>query len=465
MRSLKQTLLTSILAGTMIVVLAAGAAVYLVARANLYAQLDESLIGRAETISSLVIEEDGKLEFDYDQPIDEQNFGVLMRVIGDDGLIIAESPHWPAALASVAPASASKQDIASDFESDSLGSARHIAIARRARLDAPAGAMSAPRLSDRMIRVEVIGRTGEVDRAVTSVLIALLVGGALALLGAVVAVWFGVGRGMVPLKQFGRQVQAIEPSELRLAGAREQWPAELMPIVTALNDLLERLNAAMQRERRFTDAAAHELRTPLAELRTITDVADRWPEQERLQRSVKDAREVVDQMEELLENLLVVARGQRGEGSAADEQIRLLPLARQLAQGHDATTSHVQWSFEGSDDASWQGQRSVITAIVRNLVDNAAQYTPAGGAVTVRAMMNGSGAKLEVENGPVSIGQADIERMFEPFWRADSSRTDRTHRGLGLAIVDTLASHLHLSRDIERTDGERLRISLAPQHE
>jgi two-component system sensor histidine kinase QseC len=302
----------------------------------------------------------------------------------------------------------------------------------------------------------------DVRRAETAVLIALAVGGLLAIIGSAVAVWLGIRRGLIPVRRLGRAVEEIDTRELALDDGRGPYPQELRPIVSALEGLLARLRGAMERERRFTDAAAHELRTPIAELKTITDVADRWPEPERLHRSVKDAQIVVRQMEDLLESLLAAARGATADGHQAVEAVNLIPLARAVSAeaAERLHRSDVSWSFEGEDDASWDGPRGVIVALVRNLIDNAAEYTPAGGAVRVRALMNGRATAFEVENGPVALEDSEIDRIFEPFWRADASRTDRAHRGLGLSIVESLAAALGLRPTATITPERHLRVRL-----
>jgi two-component system sensor histidine kinase QseC len=462
-RSLRRALLAYILGGVSVVLIVSGVAVFLVARSNLRAQHDEALLSRARTLGSLVVEEHGVLEFEYEGPLGETDIGVLVRIRADDGTIVAQSPGWPRDYES-SPPTLQSGPILADVRSGPDGWARAAAVARRAAREPAASGGPAPPPSDRLIVVEVIGRTESTRRAEASVLAALVVGGLFAAAGTTVMVWFGIRRGLSPLRRLGSAVDRIDARELTMQ-APGPHAEELEPIVSALKGLLDRLRSAMERERRFTDAAAHELRTPIAELRTITDVADRWPEPQRLHRSIGDARAVVSQMEDLLESLLAAARGESACEERPIESVAILPLARTLSGDAVERTRprRVSWTFEGDEGACWTGPRAAIAAIVRNLIDNAADYTPDGGTVRVAATTNGQGGGLEVENGPVSLEPQDVHRIFEPFWRADAARSDRRHRGLGLSIVMSLAEALRLRRDLELTPEGRLRIRFTSQ--
>lgn len=468
MTSLRRELLASILGGLLLVLALSGVAVFLIARSSLRAQHDRALVARARTFAALVLDEPpdpvdpddrGGLVFEYTGPLSEADLGVLVRVAADDGKVIAQSPGWPSA--ADAPAtrpSVEGEPVLSDIELGPGTAARAVALAASAGRDPD----EAPAVSARSVVVEVIGRNAPVERAESALLAALVLGGLLAAAGTSAAVWIGVRRGLVPIRRLTSALDGLGPRQLAMPTAAGPEPEELRPITAAVEGLLGRLRAAIERERRFTDAAAHELRTPLAELRTITDVADRWPEPERLRRSVAEARSIAAEMESLLESLLAAARGGEACASQTPEPVALLPLARAVTDGRlgDLRARGVSWVFEGDENARWTAPRGAVLAIVRNLIGNAAEYTPDGGSVRVSASANGAGTAFEVENGPVSLGPADTDRLFEPFWRAEASRSDRGHRGLGLAIVASLGDALRLRREAGITPERRLRITL-----
>jgi two-component system sensor histidine kinase QseC len=468
-RSIRRALLASILGGLAVVLALAGAAVHVVARHGFRAQLDDALAARAQTFAALVIEDEMGIEFDYQGSLREDDLGVLVRVRSSDGTILAQSPGWPE-LRDLAPVLDGPALLA-DAEIEGHGG-RAAAVARRAIHDPDDAAAEpdAPEEPDEVatgaipggfVVVEVIGRTSAVRRAESALAAALMAGGAFAAVGTAAAVALGVRRGLAPLRRLSAELERIDAAAApaRPPGA---YPVEIRPLVAALARMLDRVRAAIERERRFTDAAAHELRTPIAELRTVTDVAERWPEPARLQSAVAEARAIANEMESLLESLLAAVRGGLDETRPA-ELVPLLGLARGIAEGRreQLVRRQVSCAIEGDEAAGWTGPRGAIVAIVRNLIDNAAEYTPDGGTVRVSAALDGAGARLEVENGPVALDPGEVDRLFEPFWRADRSRTDRRHRGLGLAIVAARGDALGLRRAVVITPERRLRISLS----
>src|SRR5262245_2470267 len=184
MRSLKRALLAYILCGVTLVVLIAGIGVLIVARTNFRAQLDRSLLDRASTVASLVIEDEGVLEFEPGQSLNETTIGAFVRVTADDGRVLAQSDDWPSndPAASLAP---KERTALKDIQLPGGQPARAVALAEFAARN-PFG------FSNHFIIVEVIGRTEPVRRAEASVLTALIVGGAFAIACSAFAVWLGI---------------------------------------------------------------------------------------------------------------------------------------------------------------------------------------------------------------------------------------------------------------------------------
>jgi two-component system sensor histidine kinase QseC len=255
-------------------------------------------------------------------------------------------------------------------------------------------------------------------------------------------VFFGVRLGLRPLDRLRRQLPGISGRTIstRLSDAR--IPRELAPIYRELNEMLERMERALERERSFADATAHELRTPLAELRATAEVAIRWPEPDRAISSLHEVLAIGHEMERLVESLLLISHGREQERAAELPEVPVSPIIGRLLE-REAGTIHAKdlgVNLDVADSASMQAPAEAIEIILRNLINNAVHYTPAGGRIGVRAQShNGSAASVLVENDPVTLRESDLPLLFRPFWRADGSRTDRAHAGLGLAVVQQIA--------------------------
>jgi len=462
--SIRASLLTWILGGVAGAQVVAGVAIAVIAQAGLTSLHDAALLARARTFASLVTDEHDPIEFDYYGPLGESNLGVLVRVGTADGTVIAASPEWPETAGN--PAGTRLAPGEHRFLDTRTADGR---VARRLVLYSTASTDPEAPPEDRgrntPIIVEVIGDSAPVARAHRALLVALGLGGAIGLIAAFVAIWLGVGRALVPLARLRDAVDRIDP-ESRVQGALgSAQTVELRPIVGALDALLARLKAAVDRERRMTSSIAHELRTPIAELRTLTDVAARWPEPERQRRAVGQAADIAREMQSLLEAVLALARAGEPASSPQEAAGEILPLVVSILERSQAARSGVGalCVISGDESARWDIPKGAAQILIRNLLENALEYTPPaaqGGFVAIRVIPGAVCARLEVENGPVSLTPEQAGLLFEPFWRADEARSDRNHRGLGLSIVAAIADAHGLTRSAVLMAHRRLVISI-----
>jgi signal transduction histidine kinase len=485
-RSIRRDLLLFIVVGVLGVVALSGWVVHAIARGHLRSQHAASLLARARTLARLVVNErpdpedgpnaSGGVVLDYKGSLREQELGVLVRITDADGREIACSPEWPRELASSDDSTRPAGMLARLSDGDPALLVMIDAVPH-AETDEDEPAEVGPGVQDggesedgqteaedahagspSPVRIAILGRREGVLQAERAILGSLLIGGCVATGGAAVAIWIGVRRGLRPLDRLRADVDSIDPDSGRIGGGGHNYPVEVRPVVEALDGLLGRVRAAMERERRFTDAAAHELRTPLAEMRTIAEVATRWPEPERLQRGMSEVQGVVGEMQALLEGLLAGAR----EASEPAATVRVVPAVLEASARARSVMERrgVAWEMREEGEVCWQVPHGGILVILRNLLENAAEYTTPGGIV--RVVTIGERSELAVENGPASLGPEEVERLFEPFWRADSARSDRSHRGLGLWIVATLAERIGMEVRADLV-GDTLRMTVRPR--
>jgi len=263
--------------------------------------------------------------------------------------------------------------------------------------------------------------------------------------------WLSIRRGLRPLADLGAEIARRQSDTLTLLPV-EQTPTEAKPIVLALNGLLQRLAHTLEQERRFTDDAAHQLRTPLAAIqaqlyavRHLQDPQQRGEATHRLQDSVARAIRLVNQMlalarldpEQPAPNFTEVSFGDIAESVCAD----LAPAALQRDQTLELSVQPGLSSLRGNPD--------MLSMLLTNLVDNAIHYTPRGGQIRVQAEQDGAAVALLVsDNGP-GIAAHERSRVFERFYRVAAQSEPGT--GLGLAICRRIAELHHTQ--LELGDG------------
>lgn len=281
-----------------------------------------------------------------------------------------------------------------------------------------------------------------------------------ALAGAtLVTVVSTVRLGMRPLNEIGDAVARVEPGALGERFDVAKLPVELRSVAGKLNELLSRLDDAFRRERRFTANVAHELRTPIAELRSLAEVAVQWPpaDGDAAAAGFKDVLAVARQMESVCAALLAIARCQAGHEPLAFRPVALdeviaeawrpfAAAARERRLDVDLCTASTTRMFVESD-------RTVLLVVLRNLFGNAVTYSPAGGRVWCEAEIRGGDSDddgqrcvLSVLNSNDSITEKDLPLLTEPFWRKDASRgTSSDNAGLGLSLVAAYANLLRVT--------------------
>lgn len=292
------------------------------------------------------------------------------------------------------------------------------------------------------------------------------IGIALPLLGGLV--WFGVGRGLAPLARTEREIANRSPTQLEPIGVSEV-PEEIHGLVGALNHLLGRLEEALDSERRFTAHAAHELRTPLAALKTQAQVALRMPEGAERERAVRQLVNGVDRASHLVEQLLTLARldPETAGGMRTGVDLRAVVGEVVSEMAPLALERRIDLGIEGGEPARIEGVPAALAILVRNLVDNAVRYSPDGARVDIDIAGAADGRlQLTVTDQGPGIAPAERERVLDRFYRIAGTRGQGS--GLGLSIVRRIVE-LHRAR-LELEDGPggrglRVRVTFHRQGE
>ncbi len=275
-----------------------------------------------------------------------------------------------------------------------------------------------------------------------------------------------VNRALSPVDQISASAERISSHNLneRLPVARTGDELERLSI--ALNHMIDRLDAAFQHSRRFVADASHELRTPLTvlrgELESVVEEPQMTPDwRERL----GSALEEVDRLIGIVEGLFAISRLDAGEAAVEWAKFDLAQLAASTADQMSllAEDKRIRVSCIATKGVWVEGDRSRLKQVVVNLLDNAINYTPEGGLVTLTVSAQDNKALLEVADNGIGIPQEALSRVFERFFRVDKSRSrDRGGAGLGLSIVRSICT-AHQGR-VEVTSapgqGSRFRVEL-----
>jgi two-component system, OmpR family, sensor kinase len=273
-------------------------------------------------------------------------------------------------------------------------------------------------------------------------------------------IWLIVGEGLRPLREIARAIRRRQPASLEpLPQAR--LPEEVAPLVSELNALLERLRDALDRQKRFTADAAHELRSPLTALQVQLDMLARARTPEDSRDALEALRAGMKRAARLVEQMLTMARLEPEAPLAQPARVALDALAAQVSGELEplAEARRIELRLERLESAVVNGDAAALHALVRNLVDNAIRYTPAAGAVRLAAFMEGADAILQIEDTGPGIPPGERARVFDRFYRLPGSGQDGS--GLGLAIARQVAD-AHGAEIVldDAPGGQGLRVSV-----
>ena len=405
------------------IVVALGALVYLRLEADLRAAADDGLATRA---ASLRDEPIGAAAIDI-APSDVGD--ILAQVLSSDGEVIAASPGLDQAVLSSADLSSIDavpvRELTVPIGGEDL-------LSRIQGIRRPDGTFL-------VVGVAFDEQRETLDRLRDLLVVVVPVAG----LFAALVGWLVAGAALRPVDRMRREADAISGSD---PGRRLQVPPtndELSELGDSLNRMLDRLEAAVARERRFVDDASHELRTPLANLRTELELAlRRSREPDELLAAVRSAAEESERLTGLAEDLLVLARLHNGRLPVRREPTEVGALMGQVAESFAgrAAAQEVALETDVDGDATAEVDPTRIRQALGNLVDNALRHTPTGGWVRMQLRRTPDSLSLAVVDSGEGFPEALLADAFDPFRRGDPARSrDHGGAGLGLAIVRAVA--------------------------
>lgn len=257
-------------------------------------------------------------------------------------------------------------------------------------------------------------------------------------------VWLSIGRALSPLQRLGREVGAREARDLRAIEAGDA-PSEVIPLMRSLNALFERVAGLLEKERRFTADAAHELRTPLAGLKAQAQVALGAADDAARRHALGNVIAGCDRATRLVEQLLTLARLDPARPAGPVEPCDLAGPVRQVIAdlAPSALARSIDIELQAGDGARVSGHPELIAVLARNLIDNAVRYSPSGTIVRVEVRATKDRARLAVTDEGPGVAPGERAKLGERFHRILGS--GESGSGLGLSIVRRIAE-MHAAR-------------------
>ncbi len=267
-------------------------------------------------------------------------------------------------------------------------------------------------------------------------------------------------RGLRPLSAMTHSLMRVGPKRLHERVPPADWPRELQPVAIAFDDMLDRLEDSFTRLSQFSADLAHELRTPLANIRGEAEVALTRP------RSPNEYEAVIEssvaecaRLSGIIDNLLFLARAEAAESKVQRSLFDGRSAIERIAAYNEAIAEERQLTITCQGDGQVYADPILFGRAVSNLVDNAVRFTQDGGQIAIALASNAQGAEVVISDTGCGIPAAHISRVFDRFYRVDASRsTEGT--GLGLALVKSIADLHGGSISVESEVGRGTVVTL-----
>jgi len=282
--------------------------------------------------------------------------------------------------------------------------------------------------------------------------------------------WWAAGRALHPMLVLSSAAREITVSRLDKRLPIRGTGDELDQLASAFNEVLDRLDKAMQQMKEFTSNISHELRTPLTVLRGEAEVALSKASTEKDYRRVLESQlEEFEKLSRMIDQMLILARAEAGQIKLMREVVCLSDLGKIVAEQLEPVAANKGLSLVSSSNGKVDviGDRGWLERMLLNLLDNAIKFTPAGGHINVTIASSNNQAFVEVRDDGIGISSEALPHIFERFYREDPSRSSELEgTGLGLSLVQWIVQQHHGRVSVASKPGQgsvfRVELPLAP---
>ena len=305
----------------------------------------------------------------------------------------------------------------------------------------------------------------------------LLLTNLLGVILALCACYYVSRRALQPIRAITEAARAIEISDLSRRVETPRAKDELSELVQTINHMLDRLESGFEQQRRFVSDASHELRTPVTVMLGYSDMLSRWgrEDEETLDEGITAISTEAENMKALIERLLFLARADQKRQVLNKERIDFQALVADVAKKAELVAGDHTLALEANEPGPVYADEVTMRQMLRIFIENAIKYTPAGGKITLSSRRDGNALCVEVRDTGVGIAPEHQEKVFDRFYRVDSSRTKDGDgvgaggTGLGLSIARWIAEahdvDIHLESEPGKGTTIRLTVPLAEEKE
>ena len=308
--------------------------------------------------------------------------------------------------------------------------------------------------------------TLDIESSLSSLAWLLVASGTTATVSILAILAWLVTRSLRPLQTLARQIGDISEQCLSQRFQLADAPGELQPVVSRLNDLMNRLESAFSREKTFTADVAHELRTPLAGIRTLLEVGlRRHRDADSYRVFMEKCLRISSDTETIISTLLSLSRIEAGQATIENDLVDICGLLQR------SWSPFIQRAVDRSVTIDWQCDQKALLytdgdklqVVLSNLLDNATRYVDAGGEILISAMRLGDRVEITVSNTGCELTADQVTHVFDRFWRADSARSETgIHAGLGLALSTRVVQFLGGEMRASVLDGRFVAVVSLP---
>ncbi|MHC4660476.1 MAG: sensor histidine kinase [Planctomycetota bacterium] len=466
MRSLRAKLILGTSIGIAIILCAFVIVIPYVVKHVMIKQFDSALLDKATLLASMVEIEDGGIDLQFDE-FDMREFDAkknpgYLQLWSAGGKTIYSSPSLAETGLKKFSGTMKRSPDFHWIKTPDGRNGRAVTLFFHPSIEVQSG----NRTEDPATFIILLARgTSSIEHTVGRIALLLVFIGVAVILLSCVMLWIMIKKNLSPLNRMAGEIEKLDEQNLSSRISDEYRLKELEPVKDRLNELLTRLEEAFQRERTFSADVAHELRTPLAGLRSILDVTlSKERDSAEYREALTDNLQIAEQMQELIEKLLTLARLEAGQTEAKIDDVDIAEIINGILKEMDESikTRKLGIHIEHKIESPVQSDRFLVTLVIRNILDNAVSYANEGGKITIETSSGDGGAIIKVANTGCRIAQEDAEKVFERFWQGDEARSKTgIHCGLGLSTVKKAVDILKGNVSAQSSAGGEFRIEIS----